>query len=217
VKLILLSLLLLAILLAVGVVAALVGKAMLAIAPVLAVLWVVFALFTLYFFRDPDASTPAGAGLVISPAHGRVDAIGTTREPKFMGGDCQRISIFLSVMDIHVQNAPVDGRVAFFEYTQGQFINALKAESAEHNENVLLGFEPAGAVGRKIGVRLIAGVLARRIVPFVRLGDAVARGERVSLIQFGSRADVYLPAGAAIKVKLGDRVVGGETVVASFP
>jgi phosphatidylserine decarboxylase len=215
-KLILLTLALVAVILGVSLLAALVGRAMLAIAPALMVLWVLFALFTLYFFRDPDAAVPSGAGLVVSPAHGKVDAIGTAREPKFMGGDCQRISIFLSVIDIHVQNAPVSGRVALFEYNQGQFLNALKAESAEHNENVLLGFESGEAGGRKIGVRLIAGVLARRIVPFVRQGDEVARGDRVSLIQFGSRTDVYLPDGAAIKVKLGDHVVGGETVVAAF-
>ncbi len=216
-RLILLALLLVAVVLAVGLAAAFFGKAMLAIAPSLAALWILFALVTLYFFRDPDAAVPEGAGLVVSPAHGKVDAIGTAREPKFMRGECQRISIFLSVIDIHVQNAPVSGQVAFFEYTKGQFINALKAESAEHNENVLLGFESTEAGGRKIGVRLIAGVIARRIVPFVRQGDEVARGDRVSLIQFGSRADVYLPAGAAIKVKLGDHVVGGETVVAAFP
>jgi phosphatidylserine decarboxylase len=215
-KLILLGLALVGVILAVAFVAALVGKAMIAIAPLLIGLWVLFALFTLYFFRDPEAAAPAGSGLVVSPAHGKVDAIGTIQEPKFMGGECQRISIFLSVMDVHVQNAPVTGKVAFFEYTQGQFINALKAESATYNENVLLGFEPAEAAGRKIGIRLIAGVIARRIVPFIRQGEEVARGERISLIQFGSRADVYLPAGAAIKVKLGDRVVGGETVVAAF-
>ena len=133
-----------------------------------------------------------------------------------MGGECQRISIFLSVVDVHVQNAPVSGKVAWFKYTTGQFLNALKAESAIYNENVLLGFEASEPRGQKVGVRLIAGVIARRIVPFVQQGDEVARGDRVSLIQFGSRADVYLPPSAKIKVKLDDRVVGGETVLAVF-
>ncbi len=183
---------------------------------VLIVIWVLFAIFTLYFFRDPKPRVPAGANLVVAPAHGKVDVVGATTEPDFMGGECQRISIFLSVIDVHVQNAPVGGRVAWLKYTTGQFLNALKAESAIYNENVLLGFEASEPCGQKIGVRLIAGVIARRIVPFVQQGDEVARGDRISLIQFGSRADVYLPRNAKIRVKVDDRVVGGETVLAVF-
>ena len=196
--------------------ATIIGAVGVASIPVVIVLWVLFALFTLYFFRDPKPRVPAGANLVVAPAHGKVDVVGTTTEPDFMGGECQRISIFLSVIDVHVQNAPVGGRVAWLKYTTGQFLNALKAESAIYNENVLLGFEASEPRGQKVGVRLIAGVIARRIVPFVQLGDEVARGDRISLIQFGSRADVYLPRGAQIKVKLGDHVVGGETVLAVF-
>lgn len=185
------------------------------VVPVLAILWVVFAVFTLYFFRDPNPRTPAEARLVVSPGHGKVDAIDTTTEPKFMGGECQRISIFLSVFNVHVQNAPVGGRVAFFEYKEGQFLNAMRADSAVHNENVLMGFEATEPRGQKIGVRLIAGVIARRIVPFVQQGEEVSRGQRISLIQFGSRCDLYLPLDYTIKVKVGDKVVGGETVLAS--
>jgi phosphatidylserine decarboxylase len=187
-----------------------------AITPVVIVLWILFALFTLYFFRDPTPRVPKGTNLVVAPAHGKVDVVGTTTEPDFMGGECQRVSIFLSVMNVHVQNAPVSGKVAWFKYTAGQFINALKAESAIHNENVLLGFEASEPRGQKVGVRLIAGVIARRIVPFVQQGEEVARGDRISLIQFGSRADVYLPASAKIQVKVNDRVVGGQTVLAVF-
>ena len=187
-----------------------------AITPVLIVVWVLFAIFTIYFFRDPKARVPSGPNLVLAPAHGKVDVIGTTTEPDFMGGECQRVSIFLSVFDVHVQNAPVGGKVAWLKYTTGQFLNALKAESAIYNENVLLGFEASEPRGQKVGVRLIAGVIARRIVPFVQQGDEVARGDRIALIQFGSRADVYLPANAKIKVKIGDHVVGGETVLAEF-
>jgi phosphatidylserine decarboxylase len=186
------------------------------ILPVFLVGWVLFVVFTLYFFRDPNPRVPAGPGLILSPAHGTVDVIDTTTEPQFMGGEVQRISIFLSVFNVHVQNAPVSGKVAFYKYTLGEFLNALKTESAAHNENVLLGFESTDPRDAKIGVRLIAGAIARRIVPFVSLGDQVVRGERISLIQFGSRADVYLPAGAKIKVKLGDKVVGGETVLATY-
>jgi phosphatidylserine decarboxylase len=179
-------------------------------------LWILFALFTFYFFRDPDPMTPTGANLVIAPGHGKVDAIDTTTEPDFMGGECQRISIFLSVFDIHVQNAPVTGRIAYFKHTPGQYLNAMSADSAKFNENVLIGIDSVEPRGEKIGVRLIAGLIARRIVPWISQNDAVHRGERISLIQFGSRVDVYLPKRAKIKVNLGDRVVGGQTVIASF-
>ncbi len=187
-----------------------------AITPFLVVLWVLFAGFTFYFFRDPNPRVPAGANLILSPAHGTVDVIDTATEPLFMGGECQRLSIFLSVMDVHVQNAPVTGRIAFFKYTPGQFLNALKAESAAYNENVLLGIEASEPSGQKVGVRLIAGVIARRIVLWVQQGDELARGQRISLIQFGSRTDVYLPRSAKIKVNLKDHVAGGETVLATF-
>jgi phosphatidylserine decarboxylase len=179
-------------------------------------LWIVFALFTFYFFRDPDPMTPTGANLVIAPGHGKVDAIDTTTETDFMGGECQRISIFLSVFDIHVQNAPVTGRVAYFNHTPGEYLNALNADSAKFNENVLIGIDSIEPRGEKIAVRLIAGLIARRIVPWIQQNDAVHRGERISLIQFGSRVDVYLPKHAKIKVNLGDKVIGGETVIASF-
>lgn len=188
----------------------------LVVVPVLVVLWLLFCLFTLYFFRDPSPKVPNGNNLVLSPGHGKVDVIDKTIEHQFMGGECQRVSIFLSVFDVHVQNAPVTGKVSFFKYTIGQFLNALKTESAVHNENVLLGFDASEPAGQKIGVRLIAGVIARRIVPFVQQGDEVKAGERISLIQFGSRADVYLPASAKIQVKIGDHVVGGESILAVF-
>jgi phosphatidylserine decarboxylase len=178
--------------------------------------WVLFTGFTFYFFRDPDPFVPVGPNLVVSPAHGKVDVIDTTTEPEYMGGECHRVSIFLSVIDVHVQYAPVMARVAHFKHTPGQYLNAMKTESAQFNENVLVGFDAAEPRGEKIGVRLIAGLIARRIVPWIKANDIVQRGERISLIQFGSRADVYLPLRAKIKVKLGDKVVGGETVIATF-
>ncbi len=193
-----------------------IGTFILGIAGVLVGVWVLFALFTFYFFRDPDPLVPSGKNLVIAPGHGKVDAIDTTTEPDFMGGECQRISIFLSVIDIHVQNSPVTARVAYFKHTPGQYLNALNADSARFNENVLIGLETSEPAGEKVGVRLIAGLIARRIVPWVRENDAIQRGERISLIQFGSRVDVYLSRRASIKVKLGDKVVGGETVLAQF-
>jgi len=214
VKLVLLSLGFVLLLILAGFVARTVGDAILDIAGIIIGVWVLFAAFTFYFFRDPDANVPMGAHLVVSPGHGKIDEVENFNEAEFMGGPCQRISMFLSVIDIHVQNAPVGGHVRFFKYTTGQFLSAMKSESAIHNENCLIGFDSVETPGAKVGVRLIAGVLARRIVPFVNIGDAVARGERISLIQFGSRADIYLPMSAKIKVKVGDRVVGGETVIA---
>ena len=197
-----------------GFLATLIGSAMVAFSILLILAWLLFALFTLYFFRDPNPRVPAGANLLVSPGHGKVDVIDTVAEPQFMGGECRRISMFLSVLNVHVQNAPVGGTVAYFKHTTGQFLNAMRTESASCNENVLIGFEAAEPRGVKVGVRLIAGVLARRIVPWVAPGDAVARGDRIGLIQFGSRLDVYLPQSARIEIKLGDRVVGGETVLA---
>jgi phosphatidylserine decarboxylase len=179
-------------------------------------LWIVFALFTFYFFRDPDPMTPTGANLVIAPGHGKVDVIDTTAENDFIGGECRRVSIFLSVFDIHVQNAPVTGRIAYFKHTPGEYLNAMRTDCAQFNENVLIGIDSLEPRGEKIGVRLIAGLIARRIVPWIQQGDSVHRGERISLIQFGSRVDVYLPKRAKVKVQLGDKVVGGETVIASF-
>ena len=182
----------------------------------LAGLWVLFTVFTFYFFRDPDPMVPTGSNLVIAPGHGKVDVIETMTEAEFMGGECQRISIFLSVIDIHVQYAPVAGRVAFFKHTPGQYLSAMKADSAQFNENVHIGLYAAEPPGEKIGLCLIAGLIARRIVPWISQDDAVQRGERISLIQFGSRVYVYLPRRARIKINLGDRVIGGETVIAAF-
>jgi phosphatidylserine decarboxylase len=173
-------------------------------------------LFTLYFFRDPNPMTPTGANLVVSPAHGKVDVIDTAVEKDFMGVECKRISIFLSVFDVHVQNAPLAGKISFFKHTPGQYLNAMRTDSAQFNENVLLGIDSAEPAGEKVGVRLIAGLIARRIVPWISQNDAVQRGERISLIQFGSRVDVYLPMRARITIPVGQKVVGGETVIASF-
>lgn len=184
------------------------------LAVAVAALWLLFAGFTVYFFRDPEAKTPGAPGVAVAPGHGKVDAVEMLKESPCFAGPCHRISIFLSVIDIHVQNAPVSGKIAGLRHAPGQFLSALKAESAARNENVLIEFASSESPGEKIGVRLIAGVLARRIVPFVKNGDELQRGERISLIQFGSRCDLYLPVDYKIKVKLGDKVVGGETIVA---
>jgi phosphatidylserine decarboxylase len=215
-KMIVITLVLVVLVPILGFIAAALGIAAMMFSGLLFAVWFVFALFTLYFFRDPNARVPAGAGLVLSPGHGKVDIIDTLTETQFMGRECQRISMFLSVLDVHVQNAPVSGKIAYLKYTEGQFLNAMKTECATCNENVYIGFDSSDPLNEKIGMKLIAGVLARRIIPFVEVGDVMTRGDRISLIQFGSRVDVYLPHSAKIKVKLGDRVVGGETVLAAF-
>jgi phosphatidylserine decarboxylase len=215
-KLIALSGIALLALLAVAWLAAHIGGFILAMAGGLGGLWVLFVIFTFYFFRDPDPAVPAGKNLVLAPGHGKVDTIDSATEPEFLGGECQRVSIFLSVFDVHVQNAPLTGRIAFFKHSPGQYLNAMRADCAKFNENVLIGIEAGEPMGAKIGVRLIAGLIARRIVPWIAQNDVVQRGERISLIQFGSRVDVYLPKSAKVKVQLGDRVVGGETILAEL-
>lgn len=215
-KLIGLSAVAVLVLLVVAYLATIIGGFILAMTGVLGGLWVLFVVFTFYFFRDPEPMVPSQPKLVLAPGHGKVDTIDTTTEDEFMGGECQRISIFLSVFDVHVQNSPTTGRIAFFKHTPGQYLNAMRADCAKYNENVLIGIESVDPAGAKVGVRLIAGLIARRIVPFVSHNEVVQRGERISLIQFGSRVNVYLPKSAKIKVRLGDRVVGGQSVLAEF-
>jgi phosphatidylserine decarboxylase len=214
-RLITLSLILLVLVVGFGFLAVVIGKAINALAGALVLLWVLFAIFTFYFFRDPTPSVPSAANAIVAPGHGKVDVIDETTEAEFMGGPCKRISIFLSVVDVHVQQSPIAARVAHVQHHPGEFMNALKTECAACNENVLIGLESTEQPGEKISVRLIAGLIARRIIPWVNPGDSIARGERISLIQFGSRVDLYLPLTAKITAKLGDRVVGGETIVAT--
>jgi phosphatidylserine decarboxylase len=209
------SLILLLAILAAGLIAKLIGGAVIAVASALVAVWILFVAFTLYFFRDPNPNVPSGKNLVVSPAHGTVDVIDEIEEKEFVGGRCKRVSIFLNVFNVHVQQAPVSGKVAFLKHTSGLFLNAMKTDSATHNENVLIGFVPNENPAEKIGVRLIAGLIARRIIPWVVVNDDMAAGERISLIQFGSRVDVYLPFEYTVRAKVGDKVVGGETIIAA--
>jgi phosphatidylserine decarboxylase len=215
-KLILLTLGAVLLLIVVGFLAKVIGTFVLTLSSTLVVLWILFTVFTLNFFRDPEARVPAGQGLVVAPAHGTVDVVDETTESEFMGGSCRRISIFLSVFDVHVQKAPVSGRLVFHKHQEGQYLSATRSDCGSFNENVLLGFIPLDAPGQKLGVRLIAGLIARRIIVWAAAGETVVQGERISLVQFGSRADVYLPLGAKLQCKLGDKAIGGETVLATL-
>jgi len=175
-----------------------------------------FAVFTLYFFRDPDPITPSVPNAIVAPAHGKVDVIDEMEEPHVMGGRCQRISIFLSLFDVHVQKAPVSGRILYLKHTLGKFLSTAKSDCGDYNENVLMGIECSEYAGKKVGVRMIAGLMIRRIVTWVDLGEQLKRSERISMIQYGSRCDLYIPLDVKVLVKLGAKVRGGETIVATF-
>jgi phosphatidylserine decarboxylase len=168
------------------------------------------------FFRDPKRVTPQGEGIVVAPADGRVSLIAQATPPSELGlGDrpLPRISIFMSVFNCHVNRSPVAGRIERIVYRPGKFINAELDKASEDNErNSLVIATPGG----RIGVVQIAGLVARRIVSFVREGQSLAAGERFGLIRFGSRLDVYLPDGAKPLVSEGQTAVAGETVLADF-
>ncbi|MFQ5536681.1 MAG: phosphatidylserine decarboxylase family protein [Gemmatimonadota bacterium] len=175
--------------------------------------WVftVLTVFSLWFFRDPAPRVPSDPVLVLAPGQGKVVDIREVDEPTFMGGPSRRISIFLSVFDVHVQRAPLSGTVAFREYRPGRYAVAWLEKASEDNEQASLGLRTdAGPVL----VRQIAGLVARRIVTDPREGDAVRRGERIGLIRFGSRVDLFLPLEWEVRVEVGDRVRVGRTVVA---
>lgn len=203
-------------LLAAGLLARLLSQFITAITSGLIGLWALFVCFTFYFFRDPEPVAPTEKDVVVSPGHGTVDLIDETTEAEFMGGPCRRISIFLSVIDVHVQKAPTGGKLVYHKHRDGQFLSATKSDCGDFNENVLLGFIPATHPDQKVGLRLIAGLIARRIIVWAETGETIPRSERISLIQFGSRCHVYLPLNASIAVKLGDKVKGGESILGSL-
>jgi phosphatidylserine decarboxylase len=169
---------------------------------------VVLALFFLWFFRDPNRTVPTGENIVVSPADGKVTECEWIETPQ---GSKLRVSIFLSVFDVHVNRTPIGGTVTGVEYRKGAFMNAMKPESVMFNEQTLVVVND-GRV--EVAFKLIAGLLARRIVCNVHAGDVLQRGQRVGLIKFGSRVDVLLPGDAKLQVRKGGRVKGGSSVLA---
>ena len=166
------------------------------------------------FFRDPERQAPLGEGLVVSPADGKVVNIaGVEGDPLFLGS-ATRVSIFLSPLDVHINRTPVEGKIAKITYQRGKFLAAYKEEASQRNEQNALSI--VDSKGITLGVVQIAGVMARRIICRAKLGDQLARGERFGLIMFGSRTDTYLPEGCQVTVTEGQRVKGGETVLARF-
>ena len=180
--------------------------------PWLAAIPLVLAVFFLWFFRDPERQIPATPGAVVSPADGKVTSISPTQ---WKGEPRTSISIFLSVFNVHVNRSPVGGRVIALDYRRGKYMNALNPACAEHNEQSVCTLQTE--LGDRIVFKQIAGLLARRIVFTRRIGDRVARGERIGLIKFGSRCDVILPATAQVQVKVGDSVKGGSSTLAILP
>lgn len=184
---------------------------------ILAYLALGITVYVAYFFRDPERVTPLRDGLVIAPADGKISAIDTVRPPAELGlGDerRQRISIFLNVLDVHINRSPVAGRITRSVYVPGAFLNAALDKASEENERRSLVITQQS--GTEIAVVQIAGLIARRIVTFRGEGASVGVGERFGLIRFGSRVDVYLPPGRTSLVAVGQRTVGGETVLADL-
>ncbi|MDX2183813.1 MAG: phosphatidylserine decarboxylase family protein [Gemmatimonadaceae bacterium] len=180
----------------------------------LAVILTLLTIWVIAFFRDPEREGPRGANTVISPADGKVIMITEVDEPEFLKGKARRVSIFMNVFNVHVNRYPVDGTVAFTKYLPGKFLNAADAKSSLENEQSAVGME---SHGRKILFTQIAGLIARRIVTYSKVGDVVAQGQRMGLIRFGSRVDVYLPLDASVQVALGQKTVAGTTVIANLP
>lgn len=179
--------------------------------PAWAIVPLLLAVFFLWFFRDPERSIPNAAETVVSPADGKI----TDVSPVTIGSErLLRISIFLSVFDVHVNRSPIGGVVREVRYQRGKFLNAMNPTSAEENEQNIVRVE---GDGQTVVFKQIAGLLARRIVFHPKVGDRLERGQRVGLIKFGSRTDVLLSSTANVQVKVGDRVRGGASVLAYLP
>ena len=179
-----------------------------------AVLLIIVALWVAYFFRDPERTGERGEHLVISPADGKVVQIAEVDEPAFLKEKSIRISIFMNVFNVHVNRYPVSGIVRYVQYNPGKFLNAAEDKASLENEQSSVGIE---AGSNRVLVRQIAGLIARRIVTYSANGQRVQQGDRMGIIRFGSRVDVFLPATAKPRVKVGDNTFAGVTVVAELP
>ena len=176
--------------------------------------WMLLALWVVAFFRDPVRPGPRGDKLVIAPADGKVISIIPMAESTFVGGAATRISIFMNVFNVHVNRYPADGVIEHRDYTAGQFFNAAAEKASAENEQASIGI--VTHYGRVL-VRQIAGLVARRIVTDGRKGDTIHQGDRMGLIRFGSRVDIFVPAGVQVRAKLGENTKAGQTIIAEWP
>jgi phosphatidylserine decarboxylase len=174
---------------------------------------VIIALWVVYFFRDPERTGDRGEHLVVSPADGLVVMVTDVVEPSFIAGAATRISIFMNVFDVHVNRYPVNGIVKYLQYNKGLFLHAAHEKASLDNEQMSVGIESGS---RKILVRQIAGLVARRIVNYARTGDKAEQGVRMGIIRFGSRVDVLIPPESSVRIKVGERTVAGTTVLAEL-
>jgi phosphatidylserine decarboxylase len=179
----------------------------------LAVIVTLLALWVAYFFRDPERPGVRGATLVIAPADGRLIMMTEVDEPSFMEGRALRLSIFMNVFNVHVNRYPVDGVVRYVHYNKGKFINAAAEKSSLENEQMSVGLENGS---RRVLVRQIAGLIARRIVTYSKVGETVHQGDRMGMIRFGSRVDVFVPTNATVRAKVGDLTTAGVTLLAEL-
>jgi phosphatidylserine decarboxylase len=180
---------------------------------IVAVPLVVIALWVVYFFRDPERTGARGEHLVVSPADGLVVMVAEVEEPTFISGMATRISIFMNVFNVHVNRYPVNGVVRYLQYNKGLFLHAAHEKASLDNEQMSVGIESGS---RRILVRQIAGLIARRIVNYAKAGDAAEQGARMGIIRFGSRVDVFIPTDSAVRIKVGERTVAGTTVLAEL-
>jgi len=179
-----------------------------------ALVLLLLALWVAYFFRDPERTGQRGPSLVVSPADGKLIMVTEVDEPSFVQGRATRLSIFMNVFNVHVNRYPVDGVVSHIHYNKGKFFNAAAEKSSLENEQMSVGID----TGRyRVLVRQIAGLIARRIVTYSKLGEKVKQGDRMGIIRFGSRVDVFLPPGSAIRAKLGDATTAGVTILGELP
>jgi phosphatidylserine decarboxylase len=172
------------------------------------------ALWVAYFLRDPERTGDRGPSLVVSPADGKLIMITEVDDPSFIKGRAVRLSIFMNVFNVHVNRYPVDGVVKYIHYNKGKFFNAAAEKSSLENEQMSVGIESGP---HRVLVRQIAGLIARRIVTYSKLGETVKQGDRMGIIRFGSRVDVFLPVGSALRAKVGDVTAAGVTILAELP
>lgn len=181
----------------------------------LTLILLVLTLFSVYFFRNPERVIPAGENFLVAPADGKVIFVGEVEEPRYFKQRMTKISIFMSVFNVHINRVPCSGKVVEMYYEKGKFVNAAYDKASSDNEQSGILLETSA--GQRILFVQIAGLIARRIVTYPVVGDVLTRGRRYGLIRFGSRVDLFIPEDSVVNVSLGDKTVAGETILGSLP